>query len=71
MRSTLTTGPNFRDHLSFARLGGIATVVLLAEAQFVYAVPAICLLSLVAVLCALAACKGFGAEPDTGVPHLI
>jgi len=57
--------------ITFARLGGIATVALLAEAQFVYAVPAICLLSLVAVLCALAACKGFGAEPDTGVPHLI
>ncbi|MDO7624147.1 MAG: hypothetical protein MUQ98_12940, partial [Loktanella sp.] len=57
--------------ITFARLGGIATVALLAEAQFVYAVPSICLLSLVAVLCALAAYKGFGAEPDTGVPHLI
>jgi len=57
--------------ITFARLGGIATVALLAEAQFVYAAPSICLLSLVAVFCALAACKGFGAEPDTGVPHLI
>ena len=57
--------------ITFARLGGIVTVVILAEAQFAFAVPSIYLLSLVAVFCALAGCKGFGAEPDTGFQRLI
>lgn len=50
--------------ITFARLGGIATVAILAESAFAYAVPSICLLSLAAVFCALGACKGFGVEPE-------
>jgi|GEM_PF-5593619 hypothetical protein len=62
---------NLTSRLTFARLGGIVTVGILAEAQFAYAVPSIYLLSLVTVLCALAGCKGFSAEPDTGFLHFI
>lgn len=50
--------------ITFARLGGIATVAILAEATFAYAVPSIGLLSLVAVFCALGACQGLGAGPE-------
>ena len=49
--------------ITFARLGGIATVAILAESAFAYAVLSICLLSLVAFFCAREACKGFGTEP--------
>lgn len=49
--------------ITFARLGGIATVAILAESAFAYAVPSIGLLSLVAVFCAIGACREFGAEP--------
>ena len=45
--------------ITFARLGGVATVAFLAQSMFGYAVLAIMLLSLVALLCALAAVKGF------------
>ena len=44
--------------ITFARLGGIATVAILAETEFAYAVPTICLLCLVAAFCALSASKG-------------
>lgn len=50
--------------ITFARLGGIATVAILAESTFAFAVSSIGLLSFVAVFCALRACKGFGAEPE-------
>lgn len=43
--------------ITFARVGGIATVAILAEAEFTYAAPAICLLCLVAAFCALMASK--------------
>jgi len=44
--------------ITFARLGGIATVAILVEAEIAYAAPAICLLCLVAAFCALTASKG-------------
>ncbi|SMC13800.1 hypothetical protein ROA7745_03660 [Roseovarius aestuarii] len=44
--------------ITFARLGGIATVAILAEMEFGYAVPAICVSCLVAAFCALTASKG-------------
>lgn len=47
--------------ITFARLGGIATVAILAEAQLAYVVSAICLLSVVAAFCALATGKGLTA----------
>ena len=50
--------------ITFARLGGIATVAILAGSTFAYSVPAICLLSLVAFVCAREACKGFGAKSE-------
>lgn len=50
--------------ITFARLGGIATVAILAGSTFAYSVPAICLLSLVAFVCARKACNGFGVEPE-------
>lgn len=53
--------------ITFARVGGIATVAILAESTFAYSVPAICLLSLGAFLCARSACKGFGATTETRV----
>lgn len=40
--------------ITFARLGGIATVAILAETEFAYAVPAICLSCLVAAFSAMA-----------------
>jgi len=46
--------------ITFARLGGIATVAILVEAEIAYAAPAICLLCLVAAFCALTASKGLG-----------
>jgi MFS family permease len=48
--------------ITFARLGGIATVAMLAAAPFGYAVPSIGLLCLVAFFCALWACKGYGMD---------
>ena len=50
--------------ITFARLGGIATVAILAGSAFAYSVTAICLLSLVAFVCAREACKGFGAKSE-------
>ncbi|MFQ6548991.1 MFS transporter [Aestuariibius sp. 2305UL40-4] len=44
--------------ITFARLGGIATVAFLVETDFVYAALAIGLLCIVAVFCALKASKG-------------
>lgn len=43
--------------ITFARLGGIATVAILAEAEFLHAVPAILVSCLVAGFCALVASK--------------
>ncbi len=45
--------------ITFARLGGIATVAILAEMEFVYAAVATCLSCLVAAFCALMASNGF------------
>ncbi|WP_299849449.1 MFS transporter [uncultured Roseovarius sp.] len=47
--------------ITFARLGGIATVAILAETEFAYAAPAICLSCLVAACCALAVRKGLAS----------
>lgn len=47
--------------ITFARLGGIATVAILAETQVAYVVSAICLLCVVAAFCALATGKGLTA----------
>lgn len=44
--------------ITFARLGGIATVAILAEAEFVHAAPAIFTSCLVAGFCTLSASKG-------------
>lgn len=44
--------------ITFARLGGIATVAILAETEFAFAASAIFLLCLVAAFCALTASKG-------------
>lgn len=44
--------------ITFARLGGIATVAILAETEFAFAASAICLSCLVAGFCALTASKG-------------
>lgn len=43
--------------ITFARLGGIVTVAMLAEAEFAFAAPAICLSCLIAGLCVLATFK--------------
>ncbi|EIE52369.1 MFS transporter [Salipiger aestuarii] len=43
--------------ITFARLGGILTVALLAEAEVAYAALAICFSCFVAAFCALTACK--------------
>jgi len=45
--------------ITFARLGGVATVALLAQSMIGYAVVAVFLLSLIAFCCALAAAKRF------------
>lgn len=44
--------------ITFARLGGIATVAILAEKEFAYATPTICLLCLVATFSALRVGRG-------------
>lgn len=44
--------------ITFARLGGIATVAILAEVGFAYAVLAVCLCCIVAAICAIAAGRG-------------
>ena len=44
--------------ITFARLGGIATVAIFAEAEIASAVSATCFLCLIAALCALMASKG-------------
>lgn len=43
--------------ITFARLGGILTVAILAEMKFAYAVPVICFSCLIAGFCALSASK--------------
>lgn len=43
--------------ITFARLGGVATVTLLAQSLFIYAVLAVVLLCFIAFFCALATAK--------------
>lgn len=49
--------------ITFARLGGIATVAILAETEFAYATPAIFLACMIAACCALVACRGLANGP--------
>lgn len=48
--------------ITFARLGGITTVAILAEAGFAYAAPTIVLSCLVAAFCAMTAGRGLAAS---------
>ena len=51
--------------ITFARLGGVATVAILAQTVTGRAIPAIALLCLVAFLCALAATKDIAFQDVT------
>ena len=44
--------------ITFARLGGIATVTVLAEVEIAYVIPAMCILCFIAAICALTTRKG-------------
>ena len=44
--------------ITFARLGGIATVAVLAEVEIAYVIPAMCILCFIAAICALTTRKG-------------
>lgn len=46
--------------ITFARLGGIATVAILAKTEFAYAASAVSLTCCIAAICAMAVSKGFG-----------
>lgn len=52
--------------ITFARLGGIATVAILAKAEMAIAAPAIGLSCLVAAICALTACKSLANDMQKG-----